>query len=218
MPARELEVYKREVSNWRTLVKETLRRLFDQDEYADAFWSAGKIYFLDPYQRPEVEFEREHERLRDSVGKLEGIRELISVIVEAPRRPAPPSRQAVTPSPRVTVAGNVGTLNLGEIIGNIESHITSTTGPTADEFREAIRAIVEVSRQALPAAAQQEAFEQLEFISAEAEKPPEKRQRAIIGPVLERLAKLMVLADATKTAWNDWGPAIAHFVNQLPGK
>jgi hypothetical protein len=212
----QLEGFTRDVSNWRSLVYETLRRLFDQTEYADDFMRAGKIYIASHYDTANVQYNRTHERLRDSVGKLEGIRDLISVIVEAPLRPAPTSRTAATPAPRITVTGNVGTLNLGEIVGNIESHITSTTGPSAEEFREAMRAIVEVSRRALPPEAQEEALQQLEFISAEAEKPPEKRSRAIIGPVLERLAQVMVLADATKTAWNDWGPGITHFVNQLP--
>lgn len=216
MMPQHLEDFERDVSNWRRVVYETLRRLFDPpDEYANDFDRAGGIFVGSYRDTPQVKFNRAHERLRRYVGNLQGIVQLIPVVAGAPPRPL---RQPITagPSPRIHIeihGGNIGNLNLGEVVGNIESRINSVMGPEAATFAEAVKALVEIVQTGagLSDPDRAEAISYLDAISEEAERPLDKRRVAVVGAIVARLAQVMALAEATHNVWQDYGPAVAHF-------
>jgi hypothetical protein len=222
MMPQQLEDFERDVSNWRRVVYETLRRLFDPpDEYANDFDRAGGIFMGSYRDTPQVKFNRAHERLRRYVGNLQGIVQLIAVVAGAPPRPARQSASPTGPSPRIHIeihGGNVSNLNLGEVVGNIESRINSVTGPDAADFADAMKQLVEVAQTApgFTDEARQEAISHLDAVSEEADRPPGKRRPAVVGAIVARLAQVMALAEATHTVWQDYGPAVMGFFGIAP--
>jgi hypothetical protein len=110
--------------------------------------------------------------------------------------------------------GIIGQVNLGQVIGNIETSIEAVSGPQADDFKTAIHELVGAIRadDQLTEAARAEALEQLEYIAAAASQPPATRRNSIVNAVLEKIPLVLTAADASVKAWETYGPHVIHFL------
>ena len=55
---------------------------------------------------------------------------------------------------------------------------------------------------------------QLEFLASEADEPQERRNAAIINPVLNGLQLVLCASADMLQTWNTWGPTLVGFFNQ----
>lgn len=215
--AQELEVFKGQAKSWSTVTYELLRRIFDSDEYANQFLMARGIY-ISSSERPDIEFERAHESLRDQFRELETILDLIDVVqgIPNPVRPSPavPPSTRASSGPVVNVTNStVGTLNLGEIKGAIENKI-STLAPSAGDFKAGMSQVMEatLADDGLSQDRRREALEHLETLTDYAKLEPPERKAAVINSVLLGLNQILQLGSTAHTVWDQWQQTISGFL------
>lgn len=107
----------------------------------------------------------------------------------------------------------IGTLNLGMIIGDVENHLASVTGPEADDVRLALHQIAEavVAEPALSDTDREVLLQNVDLLAEEASKEPAKRRTAVAKTVLATLAAALSAAGSLATVWTTVGPTLSHF-------
>jgi hypothetical protein len=109
--------------------------------------------------------------------------------------------------------GQIGTLNLGTIIGDVENHLASVTGPESDDVRNALREIAQavVDERELSDEERQELLEDIDLLAEEASKEPEKRRNGVVRKILSGLGTSLATAANLATVWGTVGPTVLHF-------
>ena len=107
----------------------------------------------------------------------------------------------------------VGQLNLGPVIGNIETHLNAIQGPSADEVKALIKDLVEqvLQDKELAAETKRDAIESIEFLSASAAEPPEERRLSVVKAVLEATAGLLNAGGSAIVVWQAAEPILHKF-------
>jgi len=213
--------FSQEISRWSSYNAELLRQLFDTDEVAGDYNYFG-IAFIGGY---ESEFERLKElqeraldrvnRLRTVVEKLP-LYELTSEPTLVPAKPEPSyGEPVVRPSTVIKISHSTfGTLNTGEVLGSINSHVAATTGVTAEEFRIATKELAAQIAQdgAFTDQQRRELLEDLDFLAETAAKPPEKRRLGMVRRTLAAMPDLLRVSAAGIDAWDKYSePIRRHF-------
>ncbi len=128
--------------------------------------------------------------------------------------PAPPPPESGGAVHINITGGTIGTLNTGQVMGDIESHVNAVSGASASKFREAVKAFAEAVDQdaKLGAAARVEILEDLDYLVEEARKQPAERRPTLLRRTIEGLPGALTLAEQAKTAWDAFGPIIAGFL------
>ena len=119
------------------------------------------------------------------------------------------------PSQVINVYGTVGTLNTGQVLGNIQSHVSAVTGsPSADAFREAVEELAKLIAQdgAFSDASRREILESIDLVAEEASRPPEKRRLGAVRAVLSALPGAIAISGGAIEAWDRYGPAIRAYL------
>lgn len=115
----------------------------------------------------------------------------------------------------VTIShSKVGNLNLGTIIGNVNSILVGLSDSEENAaFKQAIREIMEAVAQAedLDDALKSEVVENLQFISNEATKPPQDQKKSIIRAILQGIGVSLNTAGSLASIWTAAGPRILSF-------
>jgi hypothetical protein len=123
-------------------------------------------------------------------------------------------RMSETRNVRITLnQSQVGTLNLGTIIGDVETHLSEVTAPGAEEVRAALQQLAQgvLEERGLDEHTRRELLESVDALAEEAAKSPEKRRRGIIRPVLTGLTTSLPAAGGLATVWATVGPVLIHF-------
>ncbi len=224
MGGKTIDDVENDIRRWSSFNSELLGGLFDTEEVAHDYGWSGGFGGGSVYDAPAVVLRRLRQSVADRVSHLEGIRERIEagLYERAPseggelphhRGTGPTSRQPFTQGPIFNI-GTVGTLNTGEVLGNIHSHLSGVTGsPSADAFREAIEAFSKVIAQAneLPDEIKAEVLESLDLVAESATHPPVKRRMTVLRKVLASLPETLALSSRALDAWDRYGGAIrAH--------
>jgi hypothetical protein len=124
-------------------------------------------------------------------------------------------RPPAAPSQVINVYGTVGTLNTGQVLGNIQSHVSSVTGsPSADAFREAVEELAKLIAQdgAFSDESRREILESIDLVAEEASRPPEKRRLGAVRAVLSALPGAIAISGGAIEAWDRYGPAIRAYL------
>jgi len=124
-------------------------------------------------------------------------------------------RPSATPAQVINVYGTVGTLNTGQVLGSIHSHVSAVTGsPTADAFREAIEELARLIAhdEALSDESRKEALEGIDLVAEEASRPPDKRRLGAVRAVLSALPGAIAISGGAIEAWDRYGPAIRTYL------
>ena len=127
-------------------------------------------------------------------------------------------RPLATPAPVINVYGTVGTLNTGEVLGSIHSHVSAVTGsPSADAFRNAIEHLAKLIARddELDDDRRKEALDSIDLIAEEAGRPAEKRRLGAVRAVLAALPGMLALSGHALEAWDKYGPSIQTHLDQL---
>jgi hypothetical protein len=217
-----IDEIKKRVARWSDFNSELLRSLFDTDEVATDYEFYIGIGIGSTYDGPAVILDRLHESIDDRVSRLLGIVEKIEAglyelagasfpIPSSPSRDGASPRRPSNPPVINIYGGTVGTLNTGEVLGNIHSHVSSLTGsPSAVAFRESIEAfsktVAEVDDLTDPV--RTEVLENIEFIAESGAQPPDKRRVGVLRAALTMLPDTLALSSRALEAWDKYSGAI----------
>jgi len=202
---------------WRTKLEEDIRLILGQigkeleaSLRKDAGWLLGDdrdhLALVASHLTPEIG------RLTDYyLREVEMLRGRFTLDAEAR------SREAKAAMGRVTVNihhSTVGTLNLGTVIGSIQSNLSVLKAEGHDEVVEALKRLTEeIGDAEALGEKRREALEQVAAVTAEAERPPTERRLAVVKPLLEALrATLSTSANLIKV-WEFAWPCIKGFFN-----
>jgi hypothetical protein len=222
-----LEDFRSRFERWTDCTTERLRRMFDQDDYADRFYSAASEERITPRVEPfwgyniAVDFNRLQTFLRQALAVLESLRDLVRDGVVGPASPPQPVAVA---RPRfrdvhihVDSGAAIGEVNVGASVQNIQSHINALAGPDAETIARAFKELTEAAAgdTALDDLARREVIEHFEDLAEQAGTPPDRRRLSRIGGALERIPALMQTAMQAREAWVQWGPTIEELFRHL---
>jgi hypothetical protein len=118
---------------------------------------------------------------------------------------------------RVTISihhSTVGTLNLGTIIGNIQSSLSVLKAEGHDQIVEALKRLAEeIGDTEELGTKRREALEQVAEVTLEAEKPAAERRVGIVRPLLEDLYKTLSTSANLIKVWEFAWPHIKEYFN-----
>jgi hypothetical protein len=223
---RTVDDIENDVRRWHAFSGELLGGIFDTDEVAHSYDWTGVSLGGSSLDGPDVILRRLRQSVIDRISNLEGVKERVEagLYERAPdvagddRRNAASgatSRPASGGSPVINIYDStVGTLNTGEVLGNIHSRVSGVTGsPSADAFRKGIDALSEVVAAAedLPNTKRTEALDCIEVIAESAAQPATSRRVGVVRSVIASLPETLALSSRALDAWDKYGGAIrAH--------
>lgn len=107
----------------------------------------------------------------------------------------------------------VGVLNLGSIVGNVQAHLAAVAGPDADETRQALATLAQavLDEEALPDEQRQQLLESVDLLAQEAGAAPAQRRGSVIRTVLGSLTASLAAAGSLTEVWSAVGPTLLHF-------
>lgn len=111
-----------------------------------------------------------------------------------------------------------GTVNLGTIIGNIASHVTTLRGNTqTHELAESIQGITQAVKDNndLPDATRQEVLQNVQTLSKQAALPDSEREPGVFRAALKYIPILFSSTVSGIKIWETFGPSIERFFANL---
>ena len=127
-------------------------------------------------------------------------------------------QQPVAPPPGTIVniygGSTVGQVNLGQVIGNIQTSIDVVSGPRSDDFKRAMEELLVAIQgdEVLSGSAKADALKQLEYIAEAASQPVAKRRASVLDAVLARVPLVLAAGEASAKAWSTFGPEVTRFL------
>lgn len=124
-----------------------------------------------------------------------------------------PAGGVIVQQTTITVSGGqIGTLNLGTIVGDINNNLTVLDQEGQKEVAEALKhigeAILEDDR--LDDDGKRDLTEHVQYLSGQALKPKGERS-SIVKSALEHLEKALAIAGSAAGAWSQFGPVLLSF-------
>jgi hypothetical protein len=116
------------------------------------------------------------------------------------------------PRIRINVSDSqIGTLNLGTIIGDVENHLSAVH--EADEARDALQGLAQqiVATEGLDDDRRRELLEHVDLLAEEAAKAPEKRRSSLTRGALSALASASAVVGDLSSVWATAGPILIDF-------
>ena len=156
----------------------------------------------------------ECQRLAHGSGSIDRYYEVLADLHQDARHAAMMRRMDETPRIRIDVShSQIGTLNLGTIIGDVETHLSAVSGPGAEEARDALKQLAEavVGNEQMTDESRRDLLEQIDLLAEEASRPPDKRRGAVVRSVLSGLAAAASGAGGLAEVWGAVGPVLLQF-------
>lgn len=209
------DAVKADIHKWRKFNGALLEVLFDTDEIANAYGYTTMLGISSHYDNHPVILRKMDESLREQVTYLESVVERLELY-----EPAPPSGTTTNRSlsrlhetVHLTIKDStVGTLNLGEILGDIKTHVNQVTGPSAESFKEAITAVSEAVARDTSLANQRKAIlEHLDELAEKAKQPPSQRKLSTIKSLFGFIRDAISTGTEAANALEEHGVDITSF-------
>jgi hypothetical protein len=107
----------------------------------------------------------------------------------------------------------IGTLNLGTILGGVETNLTVLENRDAEEVSKGLTELTQaaIDDEDLIEDARRELIESISILSEEAAKEPEERRATIVTSVMNSLALMTSTAAGLATIWTTVEPVLAAF-------
>ncbi len=99
--------------------------------------------------------------------------------------------------------GQIGSLNLGTIVGDIEVHLTSLKNQGGEELADTLRKLTEevLASKKLNENEKLEATEQIEEITKQADLPDAGRKKGVMRSVISTLGSTLSVIEELKPLW-----------------
>jgi hypothetical protein len=120
----------------------------------------------------------------------------------------------------ITISNSqVGTVNLGTIIGDVQNHLNSLRGPSSEEVKRALHSTAQaiVDDPKLNAEEKEQWLQHVDFLAQGAAKKPEQRSRGLIKTTFDALTKGLALATSAAQTWSVCAPIVAGFFGMPTG-
>jgi hypothetical protein len=210
----EIEAFRAGVATWSTVTFETLRRLFDTDEYAQNFAMSRRLFLTTWWDDPIQTVRETDTSLRSQVQELQAILQLVDLLEEIPEtvRSTSVARGQRQPAPSVVVTNStIGTLNLGEIEGIVRNKI-STLAPA--DLKTGLDQVMQaaLADQNLNEDQRRQVLEHLDSLAEFGKLGPADRKRAVVTSILAGLSRLLSVAGQAHDVWQQWQPTISGFL------
>jgi NTP pyrophosphatase (non-canonical NTP hydrolase) len=124
-----------------------------------------------------------------------------------------PGVDKVQPRFSITISNSsIGSLTFGDVLGRIQSSVTTLRAAHQDNVAEALQAITE-SVAATPnfGDAQQDVIEQISELAVQATRPLEERKLGVVKAIWIGLNTALASSANVATIWDQWGPVIKKF-------
>ncbi len=176
-------------------------------------------------RQTDLELIREYvDQLRQDIGKLRDIKARLPLYEPPTRQPgAGPSPAAVVPvnphSINVTIHGQIGQLNLSDVIQHAEARIQQVDQRGEKSLADGLQHVTDalkVSNEA-PEDQREDALDAVAVLAEVGALPPEERSkmRGRIRGALSVINEVAKLAPSFKHAWDAWGPTIIEYLPRL---
>jgi hypothetical protein len=111
------------------------------------------------------------------------------------------------------ITGTVGVLNLGTILGDVETNLTVISGEEAEEVRSRLKEFVEavLGEDELGEERKREFLEAVSLLSEEATKDEPERRGAVVSSVMRTLGTLSATVGSLASAWAQLEPVLHGF-------
>lgn len=195
---------------------ELLRRRFTTDEVADEYHNSRPHYMRSVYDNPNRRYVQLQDSLDRQLTKLRSIRQRLQ-LYEIEEDQAPQVTEVATPRYRdvhIHIEGStVGQLNLGHVVGNIETHLSAVSGPSADELRTVVTELVQaiVADEKLTAAIKADALDNIDFLTEAAATPSGARRLSVVRAVLYWMGWALGAGGSGVLVWGAAEPVLHRF-------
>jgi hypothetical protein len=107
----------------------------------------------------------------------------------------------------------IGSLNLGTILGGVEANLTVLESRDAEDVRQGLAELTQAALddEDLTEAARRELIESISILSEEAGKEPEERRATVVTSVIKAVAAVTSTAAGVATVWTTVEPVLAAF-------
>jgi hypothetical protein len=110
-----------------------------------------------------------------------------------------------SPKTRISVTGNVGVINVGQVYGNIQVKLAQMKNSNMNDLVEAFEKLVSTVKTSVIAEKEMcEQMENIEFLISQSAIPNDKRNRGVI----KTIEKSLSVAANIATVWGEVGPVI----------
>jgi hypothetical protein len=156
----------------------------------------------------------ECQRMVDGPSAVDGFHKALERFHHDAERAAMMRRMEESAGIRINLShSQIGTLNLGTIVGDVETHLAALTGPEVDEARDALQLLAQalVDDQDLSEEARRELLESVDLLAEEAGKQPERRRSAVVRSIMTGLGASLAGAGGLAEVWSTVGPTLVRF-------
>jgi hypothetical protein len=209
------------VEEWTDYNGTLLQRLFVGERFAIEYASTVHRHRIPAVGAPLDRRAAADASVEDQVSKLISILEQLPLLEVQPMNNDPNSQRADASPPRSVVinmhGGAIGQLNLGEVRGNINTHLNALAGRHAEDFARPVQILTDAISQdrGLDETKRAEALELIEFLSDSATQDTERRRPSLIKSALATLPLLVSGAKLAESAWTEHGRTIVEFFQQF---
>ncbi len=122
----------------------------------------------------------------------------------------------MTESPKITfnlTNSQIGTLNFGSIVGDVQSHLVALDDPATAELRDSLAALTQaiIDADDLSDSERREFLEAVDVLAEEANRPPADRRLSVVRSSLALLAAAIPTAEALVEIWDKVRPVVSGF-------
>jgi hypothetical protein len=156
----------------------------------------------------------ECQRLVDGVATTDQFYAALVALHHDARHAAMMRRMDDSQSVRITLNNSqVGLLNLGTIVGDVETHLAALDEPGTEKVREALRSLAQavLNDESLSQERREELIESVDLLAEEAGKVPNRRRGALVRSVLSGLTASLSAAGSLAAVWSAVGPTLVQF-------
>jgi hypothetical protein len=218
------DALEKEISRWSSYNRELLHQLFDTDEVADGY---GAVFaaWVSRYESEHEKLRRAHDSLSNRINELKAVAGKLDLYELAPDQSLPeiatfgaatPQSRPKRPQPQPVIHishSTIGTLNTGEVLGSIRSHVAVAAGPSAEAFREAVQSFAaEIAEdETLSQELRKEVLDSIDYLAEAGSETPDKRRLGVIRGTLTAMPGVLALSAKALEAWDKYGgPIRAH--------
>jgi hypothetical protein len=220
MAGNRLDGAEAEMKRWDRFNSELLHSMFTTDRVANSYFYAAPHRMRSVYgERADIRYIQLLEGYDKRIAELGLIKEKLRLYeFEGRVSVAPVGPPAAAPRFRdvhIHVQGStIGQLNMGEVVGNIETNLKAVTGPSAEELAQVLKSLVEAiaADGALPDDAKREALQNIDVLASAAAQAPARRAIGPVKAVLTATGALLAAGSSAVSIWQAAEPLLrAHF-------
>jgi hypothetical protein len=203
---------------WVHVTGVALESICTTDLLSIQFWNSGRSYARNALRDNQItDLTRASDNVQNRLNMLRAIRESLRFYnIAAEEPPEKPTKQPVAPPGPVNITvqgGTIGTINTGQVSGQIKSNVQHVTGPSAEEFRSIVEAVTAAIKgdAGLTEEDRATALQWMEILTEQAVLPAADRKAVLVKTALESLPGFLSAAQTALPTFQLYLPQLIQF-------